>query len=65
MSEGYPLAKRKKPLEGEVVETDKFRGLGEWLRTSCAEGAVLLYTGSKPLYQPPAYVDSTARLIEE
>lgn len=59
MSEEYPLAKRKKPLEGEVVGPNTFRDLYK----SIAKGVV--YVGSRgPLYRPVVRVDSTAKTIE-
>lgn len=61
MSKEYPLAKRKKPLEGEILEAaDSI--VVDWRATQ--EGVTLLYVGSRgPLYQP-GQVDSTAKTIE-
>lgn len=59
MGEEYPLAKKGKPLEGEVVEPDKFR------EVIVVEGVTLLHAGSRGLlYRPPIHVDSTAKVVE-
>lgn len=59
----YPLAKRKRPLEGEVLDAaDSI--VVDWRNSQNVEGVTMLYVGNRPPLYHPGQVDSAAKIIE-